>query len=365
MSRLATRSGLAKLVFSSVFLAATGVGCSLIVSGDVPDFKCASAAPSACPGGMICNLDTGQCISGEGGAVDPVEAGEGDAPVDDVRDGATDADADASGPLALGSKCRVDSECKSRLCGSSTILTTTITQSTGPICTTPCCNSGECAPSFVCFNGGTGGGYCVPAPLAQRQPATAGGRQPGATCSANAECRSGLCTGTPRRCLDTCCTQGECAAGATCRLQEVAAPGPSHVIWVCAAAESGATKQPGDQCADSTECASDNCVGIGTGRICRPPCSNTASCKSVFPNGHCLYGSSGSDFFKFCFSLTVNSRSAAGVTCNDDSTCQSDYCDGDLKKCANVCAKDTDCAASEACRPSAANTPYLRCVPRP
>jgi hypothetical protein len=151
-------------------------------------------------------------------------------------------------------------------------------------------------------------------------------------------------------------------------VKTASAPGPTHDVWVCAVPESGATKVPGDQCVDSTDCASDACIGIaGPSRICRPPCSNSASCKAIpgFAAGHCLYGSSGSDYFKFCFSGTVGSRSAAGVACVDDSTCQSDYCDGELKKCLNVCGKDSDCASNEACRPSAANTPYLRCVPKP
>ena len=67
----------------------------------------------------------------------------------------------------------------------------------------------------------------------------------------------------------------------------------------------------------------------------------------------------------YAFSGTTGSDSPAGAACTDDSTCQSDYCDGELKKCLNVCAKDSDCGTSESCRPSAANTPYLRCVPKP
>jgi hypothetical protein len=135
---------------------------------------------------------------------------------------------------------------------------------------------------------------------------------------------------------------------------------------VCALPEPGATGAPGDTCLSNSDCASDTCIG-GATRTCRPACSNTASCKalSAFSSGHCLYGTSGSDSFKFCTSVTFVSRSAAGVACVDDVTCQSDYCDGELKKCLNVCAKDSDCAFNEACRPSAAGTPLLRCVPKP
>jgi len=356
----------ARILAGAFALATAAGGCSVIVSGDVPEFACASESLSACPTGLRCDLTTNRCVStapdtgpSDDGMVPEEDAGE------DVRDSGPDVKIDA-GPLELGGACRVNGDCRSRLCGTSTILTTTITQGPGPICTTPCCVSSECPSAFVCFNGGTGGGYCVPAQLAQRTPPTSGGKQPGATCVNDSECRSGLCTGTPKRCLDTCCTATNCTAPTTCRLKSVGAPGPAHDVWVCAPPEPTGTKQPGEQCTDTTECSTDTCIGVAASRICRPPCSNTASCRTVpgFEAGHCLYGSSGSDFFKFCFSGTTNSDSPAGATCNDDSTCQSDYCDAELKKCANVCGRDADCAPGEACRPSGVGTPYLRCVPK-
>ncbi len=272
-------------------------------------------------------------------------------------------------PRALGSKCRVDRECQSELCGSSTILTTTITEATGPICSTPCCTSMECPDTFVCFNGGTGGGYCVPAALAQRQPAMSATKIGGELCLGNQECRSGLCETSdagPARCLDTCCTQPECSAGAICRLRRVSAPGPSHVIWACALPESTATKQPGESCTASSECTSDSCVGYGASRLCRPSCASTATCKSAtgFANGRCGYGSDGPDSLKLCFAASVDAGAPPGVPCVDKSMCQSNYCDGELKTCANVCARDADCAVGEACRPAAVSTPYLRCVPK-
>lgn len=356
-----------RLIAAAIALAMTGAGCSLIVSGDVPDFQCApGSGASSCPSGTRCST-SGRCVTFDATAIDPVDAGDEDAPVEDVLA----AGKDSSTIGDLGSKCRVDSECKSRLCGSSTILTTTITSTTGPICTTPCCTSSDCASGFVCFNGGTGGGYCVPHALASRNPPVTGGKIGGLVCTSHTDCRSGLCEkpvgGGSSRCLDTCCSAAECGGTSTCRLKSVSAPGPTHDVWVCAVPEAGATKQPGEQCTDSTECVTDNCIGLNTGRICRPPCSSSAACKmvSAFGSGHCLYGSSGGDFFKFCFVGTMTSRSPAGDACTDDSTCQSDYCDGELKKCLNVCAKDSDCAVNESCRPSAANTPYLRCVPKP
>jgi hypothetical protein len=352
-----------RLVVSAVVLALTAGGCSILVAGEVPDFQCNADTTGACPSGLRCDTAALRCVSADSSA--PIdEAGGEDVLTDDVRDGGGDADA---GPLDLGAKCRVDLECKSKLCGASTILTTVITATTGPICTSPCCTSAECPSSFVCFNGATGGGYCVPAALAQRTPAATGGKGGGVSCTANTECRSGLCTGTPKSCLDTCCVASDCSGATTCRLKSVASPPPSHEIWACALSEPGANKVPGDSCAASTECGTDTCIGFGASQICRPPCSNTASCRTVpgFTSGHCLYGSSGNDYFKFCFSGTTAGDSPAGAACADETTCQSDYCDAELKKCANVCGKDSDCAADEACRPCAVNTPYLRCVKKP
>lgn len=350
--------GAAALMFS------TGAGCSLIVSGDVPEFQCAGTSLSACPSGQQCDLSSHKCIASLDGSITDPDGGDQDVVTDDARDSASDA---PQGPGDLGAKCRLDVECKSKLCASGTILTTAITATTGPICTTTCCTSSECPASFVCFNGGTGGGYCVPKTLAQRTPPTTGGLLGGSTCSTNTNCRSGLCTGTPKTCLDTCCALSDCSGSSTCRVKTTAAPAPAHDVWVCAAPEPGAAGLPGDTCTNNGDCISDNCIGILAGRICRPPCSNTASCRTVtgFNAGHCLYGSNGSDYFRFCFSGTTNSDFDAGVSCTDNTTCKSDFCDAELKACANVCGRDSDCAPNEACRPSGVNTPYLRCVPRP
>ncbi|HSO33735.1 MAG TPA: hypothetical protein VLT33_14475 [Labilithrix sp.] len=355
-----------RALFAAAVFVVAGAGCSLlVVSGDVPEFQCSPGATGTCPSDQECDPSSKRCVALDGGSPVP-EASDEDVVTDDVRDGGSDGDA-TTAPGDLGAKCRLDVECKSKLCASGTILTTTITSATGPICTSPCCTSTECPATFVCFNGGTGGGYCVPKALAQRTPPAVGGFLGGTNCVSNTDCRSGLCAGTPKTCVDTCCAAGDCGGTSTCRLKATSAPGPTHDIWVCAMPEPGATKLPGDNCTDSSECASDNCIGIAAGRICRPPCSNTASCRTVsgFAAGHCLYGSSGNDYFKFCFSGTTSSDSDAGVSCTDDTTCKSDFCDAELKACANVCGKDSDCAPNEACRPSGVNTPYLRCVPRP
>lgn len=360
---MTSRRGARRLIaFAFAFAFAGASGCSLLVSSDVAEFQCVDAT-SACPSGLRCDAASRRCVSADSGGPLPTD-GSSEGPTTDAQEAGKDA---PSSPFDLGSQCRLDLECKSGLCASSTILTTTITQSTGPICTSPCCTSAECPSTFVCFNGGTSGGYCIPSTLAQRTLPGAGSKGGGLSCTTNAECRSGLCTGSPKACLDTCCVATDCGGSTTCRLNVTSAPGPAHDVWVCAAPRATGVRLPGDSCTDSVQCVSDSCIGFSAGQICRPPCSNSASCKSVagFTNGHCSYGSSGNDFFKFCYATTTGSRSNAGVACTDDTSCKSDYCDPELKACANVCGKDADCLPNETCRPSGVNTPYLRCVLRP
>ena len=83
-----------------------------------------------------------------------------------------------------------------------------------------------------------------------------------------------------------------------------------------------------------------------------------------FGSGHCIYSTSNGDAIRYCLATTVTSGTGAGGACVSPGDCQSDFCDPETKRCANVCAHDADCPPSQACKPSAP-TPYLRCVPRP
>ncbi len=344
-----------------VGFAAVTFGCQLLVSSDVPDFRCVGDDPLSCPSGTTCDPSVGRCVTPE----DRIDSGREDTFRPDGSD-ATTSDQDA-GPPPLGSPCRVDGDCASGLCGSSTILTTTITQNRGPMCTTACCTSNDCPSGFVCFGSGTGGSYCVPADRAGRMPPASGGAASGAACSVDEDCRSGLCEvapdGGPSACLDTCCSQAECAPGSVCRVKRVSAPAPSHDVWVCAAPEEGALANPSETCTDNLDCTTDVCVGAVPPRQCRPPCCGTASCVALgFGAGHCVYGTSNNDYFKFCFFTTNTSRAPVGANCENDSECQSDFCDAELKKCSDICCTQTDCPPDHECRPSAVGTPYLRCV---
>lgn len=350
-------SRLPRLLLGFSSLATTVVGCSVIVSSDPPAYSCSEGATApACPSGSS--------------DVTPPD----DAPVEETGDdGGGDTstkDVDA-GPLPAGSPCRVNDDCASKICGTSTILTNAITGTPGPICTTPCCNSTECAAGLVCINPGTGGGYCVPAALAQRDPPTTGGKTAGATCSSNRDCRSGMCATIPsggtNRCIDTCCGDTDCT-GTVCRLLKVPMPSAAsqHTSWICAPA--AGAKNAGTSCLNQPECKSEVCLPVGGGGSCRPACSSTAKCRALggtfATDGRCVYGVDLPDYFLYCQEAAGGATKTKGQTCANPGECISGYCDAEIGKCLEVCARDADCLSSETCKPSGVTTPFLRCVPK-
>lgn len=345
---------LGRAIMAGIVATFAAVGCQAIVSSDVPDFRCVSADPSACPPGFSCDLTTQTCVAGL------VEAGE--VPDDDGGDGADDG---AASLAALGESCRVDSECQSGLCGTSTILTTTIVPAGQlPICTRTCCTSGDCPSGFVCFGAATGGNYCVPKDRAGATPPPTGGSPPGASCTQDNQCRSGRCEimgSLGMRCLDTCCLGGNCTSGTVCRITSFATPAPARIAWGCGQPVGDAG--PGATCTSTSDCRNDNCIGAGLDRRCRPSCCNTASCASEgFTGGVCAYTFFGADHWKSCLTAATAGTKVVGQSCMTDSECATRYCDGELKRCANVCCRDADCPGNERCAPSAVGIPFLRCV---
>ncbi|MBS2019430.1 MAG: hypothetical protein JST00_41595 [Deltaproteobacteria bacterium] len=358
-----------RVLFALTSLTIVGLGCSAIVSSDVPQFKCSTpGSTTECPPGQSCN-ESGLCVVATDGTA-PDDAGE-ETSTEDASDGeASTQDVDA-GPLALGTACRVNGDCQSKLCGTSTILTNAITGTPGPICTKPCCTSTECPSDFVCINAGTGGGYCVPKGLAQRDPPGSAGKGPGATCGSNRECRSGLCDiipagGPSKRCVDTCCGDSDCT-GTVCRLVKAPMPsvGSQHSTWICAP-QAGA-KNPGTSCVNQPECKSEVCLPVGGGS-CRPACSSTARCRALggtfAPDGRCVYGFDPPDYFLYCQEAAGGATLAKGQACSTPGECISGYCDAETGKCLEVCARDADCLSTESCKPSSVTTPFLRCVPK-
>lgn len=339
------------------FVAVGLVGCSLIVPDAVPSYRCTGADPSACPSGLVCDPVALVCVQSSA----LVDGGDEETPPED--DGGEDVKTDQdgpSGPSPLGGNCFVDTDCASGLlCGSSTILTTTIVPANSkPVCTRPCCRSSDCAAGFICFPGGTGGNYCVAAKKADRTPPSSGGKSGGQTCADDTDCRSGLCTAT--KCVDTCCDPSDCAAPTQCRVSTV----NGHVGWACGAPNPGTTLDLNGDCsgANASKCKNDNCVQPFSTPRCTPTCCSASDCTALgFANNVCAYGTAGTDQLKWCFEPNGSGK-ALGSTCTANADCASRYCDAELGRCANVCCTTTDCGSGESCRPSPGGTPLLRCV---
>lgn len=330
------------------------VACQLIVPGELPEVKCASADPSACPSGMTCDVSVGRCVA----ALDNGDSGDEDVTDVDASDEQQPPDDAPVGPADLGESCVVAADCKSSICGTSAVLSTAIISSSDkPICTTPCCTSADCPSGFVCFGAGTGGNYCVPSAKAGRSPPGSGGGSGGTTCSGNTQCRSGLCSGG--RCVDTCCMPTDCATGTVCRID--GPPTIPHYAWTCALPNAGGS-DIGATCTLQSDCTNDNCVGFGSSKLCRPSCCSNANCSSQgFTTEVCAYGDTQGDKYKSCFS-PGSGGGALGTSCGNDFDCESHYCDPELKRCGQPCCRDRDCPTGYACRPSADPPPYLRCV---
>lgn len=350
-------------MLGALSFAVLGGGCSVIVSAEVPTFRCEATGAETCPSGLTCDPSTNTCVT-----AGPDTSGEASVDGDDddrdaqVKDAGRDTGKDAPTPLGeLGAPCSQDVNCESKLCGTVAMLTGAITSV--QICTKTCCTSVDCGDArFVCYGAGTGGNYCVEAAKLKR--ARTGTKPAGAACSTDAECRSGDCRSPGNRCSDTCCGAGDCGGGTVCSLPDDSGDNPDSFVCTTKPAD---TDGVGTPCTDSSDCETNVCVGSGASRTCRSSCSGNASCQTAFPNGFCGYSQNvqTGDYVRLCFPKPAGQGSTEeGQPCSEPGQCKSGFCDGTLRICMNVCAEDADCPSDKACRPSAGGTPFLRCVKR-
>lgn len=337
------------------------VGCELIVSSTVPDFRCTPGDPTSCPPGMTCERGTLQCITGSG-----TEAG--------TSGGTKDAEPDdgEAGPATtgqVGEPCDSTQTCAAGFtCGTASILTAGIVKEAGDaFCTKTCCTSADCPDGFVCFGPGTGGNWCISSAKAKR--GDLGAKTPGASCSGNEECRSGVCG--DGHCQDICCSDKDCKSPTICRVKSIEVSGTgAHENWVCAVPEANANTAMGSSCSGAgLKCINDDCSGFPV--RCRPPCCSSAECAAADVPGNtkkfafCSYGQfpSTSAQTRWCFDVVDGGTGKAiGEDCNGNGDCAERFCDQDTRRCAKVCCRDSDCSDGEACVPSLTATPFLHCV---
>jgi hypothetical protein len=273
----------------------------------------------------------------------------------------------------LGGTCGTNTQCTSHICGDGSVLGVGFSQ--GSVCTSTCCTSADCRAGFVCFGAGTGGSYCVKSSaLARPLP---GGGLPGAGCNGGGDCRSGAC-GPTKKCLDTCCNDGQCTNGTSCTLNH----DTPHAVYQCA--DSPGTRGQNSTCNGDADCKGGICYNYGDStfpeRHCISVCCGSASCGSVDFGFGVHYAAAcydvtsadvpslGSNTVAVCVAPGQGVGSAPlGAPCNANGDCRSNRCHATAKKCTDVCCVDADCAPAGrgwACRPTAVGSGNdLRCAP--
>ncbi len=194
--------------------------------------------------------------------------------------------------LALGAECRADDQCQSGHCKGGTCQ---------------CDQDGDCPGSQRCFKPAVAANYCARTDLAL-----------GAQCDRNDECRSDKCEGG--QCV--CRSDGDCPTGQVCRT-------PITGQNRCEVGDDG-NLALGRPCDRNNQCKSSRCQG-GT-CVCR----NDGDC----PTGQSCYTPVTRP--NYCESTTL----AIGASCNRDSQCRSDKCQGGECRC----KKDSDCPDRQVCR---------------
>ncbi len=412
MQRQRLTRGIAMAGFAAMLavLASSG-GCELAVPGDVPRYSCKADVRGDCPADSVCVPATSECVPiattcegtpctgglacdsmtltcmplallGDGStsgddasgsdatlAMGDDAAGDGsndaraDAPVTPLEAGAPPADATAEAAQACGVGCKCGSplDCTTGICADDNVETTALYTANGDafMCTKPCCSSADCPGATVCFGTGAGGNYCVPAARLGRS-ATLGEGLGGATCSANSDCRSGLCSAGA--CADTCCSSqqtGVCAAGSVCRFATFPGAGfDTHQTAWCGSAIG--TVPAGGVCGGlnaDMQCASGKCGSLGR---CESVCRSSTDCAAgqacTYSLGPSFTTNTDTDIVAGC-GASAGGPGGDGASCNSNADCVSAFCDG--TQCTDVCFSDADCTkAGWRCRPEQVKTQF-------
>ncbi len=110
----------------------------------------------------------------------------------------------------------------------------------------------------------------------------------GTTCSANAQCRSGICNRYTGRCVSHCCSDGDCIANESCGVYDIVSQ--QEGVKACRPKSPGAGSLPyGSACTLDNECDSEYCVALDPGdpqslKKCSVSCCSDGDC-NVVPNG--------------------------------------------------------------------------------
>jgi hypothetical protein len=340
-------------------------GCELAVTDTLPAFTCVPGASDVCPAGEVCDpvahtcgragsvTATPEAGAQPDGALDADDATVGDS-ASDAREAADETDggvpgldsmADSTPPPVdggndsgachdTGCACVHATDCAGHVCAAEQDVGASLwaaagtgAAGSGAFCTQACCTSADCPNHGVCFATGVGGNYCVLPQWLPGRSATVGASVGGATCAANADCRSGLCASGA--CADTCCSNAnsasECAVSTTCRIGAFPGMGfDTHSVGVCTPSLASCSGFQCRPCRNSAEC------GVGQACYYLP----------IVPT---------KDIAAAC--TTADGPGTPGTKCTTDFTCATNFCDMGML-CSDVCFADADCTVDGwRCRP--------------
>ncbi len=111
------------------------------------------------------------------------------------------------------------------------------------------------------------------------------GSSPGASCTQNSNCRSGICSRYTNSCAQPCCSDSDCASNQNCSVYDL---DTANIVKVCTPA-SGGSGAFGATCTMASDCQSETCIPtdpsqMNSPRQCSTLCCTDADC-SVLPRG--------------------------------------------------------------------------------
>jgi hypothetical protein len=308
-------------------------GCEVLVDGKLADVHCDAegrVGPPACPVGSAC--EQGVCM-----------------------------------PVELGLPCTKDSDCSP---GDLCFDPVPFGGAGARTCSRPCCTSNDCDPtaSFVCWVPPAGGGpFC-------RNAGDLGRKATGALrafegCSADGDCRSGLCDPATHRCADTCCSDTSCAGiVGSCRFVAPAPAGDGPGFFCANPSPDGKGRY--EPCAQDGDCASGLCVVQAGEQRCSAPCCSSSMCETGPDKGEpvrcmTIVRGDGTTVRACGDELPPTATRLVGAACSADDDCRSGACVAGT--CTDACCSDASCGAQAAfgCLPMQDSTSWaLRCTPK-
>ncbi|MEL6184614.1 MAG: hypothetical protein AAFU79_08325 [Myxococcota bacterium] len=280
---------------------------------DPSTLTCApGCASTGCPGGETCDAASGRCQG----------AGAG-----------------------LNAPCARNSDCGSGVCFDFGV-------GIGSLCVQACASSGDCPSGFTCGDY-LGAKTCISSSFF---PGATFATENGGVCAGDGECRSSYCLPGPAQCVDTCAEDGDCGGGtgscvwgeynadifvSACTGPRLGTSSNGDTCTADADCQSGVCYGSGicgDLCGSTADCpASDICIPVDYSR-----CTTAVA-------GTCFQWQA--NFVKACVRADAFATGAGviGSPCNQGGDCRDGICNVVDGVCTGSCSRDADCPSNMRC----------------